>query len=156
MAGYKPFKFNPIKDLGLNIPKDRREEALAVAAEYIKEQMLERIGKGESPVANGKWIKGLSTGYKQQKGEFSSVKFANLEKEGTFLDSLEVLSDEKKITVEVGEDQEGKAEAFLTGDYGGNKTDKIRQFMPQSGKTFRRDIMAGIKEILSEFEDDEG
>lgn len=155
MAGYKPFKFNPIKDLGLSIPKDRHEEALAAAAEYIKEAMLERIGNGESPVAGGKWVRGLTPDYKKAKGEFSSVKFANLEKEGTFLDSLDVSADSKRITVSVGEDQEGKAEGFLLGLYGANaKKEYKREFMPTAGKTFKRDILAGIKDLLKEFEDD--
>lgn len=153
---FKPFTFNPLKDLGIEIPKAKREDALQAAAEYIKEQILEYVGSGASPVSGGKWTRSLTKGYAEKKSEESSVKYSNLELTGAFLDSLEVTAGSRNITVDVGKDQYGKAEAFVTGEFGSHsKKIRPRQFAPQKGETFKKSIMQGLKEILSEFEDGE-
>ena len=150
----KPFKFNPIEDLDLNIPKNKQKQALQAAASYLKEAMLDYIGEGSSPVSGGKWVRGLTKGYKDQKREFSSSIFANLEKEGDFLDSLKVSISGNDLVVNVGKDQVGKAEGFLTGLYGENaKKEYKREFMPQGDGKFNREIMGTIKSILEEYED---
>lgn len=155
MAGFKPYKVDLISELGLEIPKSRRREANEAAAEYLKEAMLEYIGEAKSPVAGGKWTRSLTPGYKAKKGELSSSDFANLELTGEMLDSLSVDANSKSITVDVAQDQYGKAEGHNTGLYGKSSRIRPRQFMPQGNETFKKSIMQGLKEILSEFEDGE-
>ena len=155
---FKPYKFNPIDDLGLDIPARNRKAAMEAAAEYLKEAMLDYIGDGKSPVANGKWTRSLTKAYLARKGEESSAGFANLELSGDFLDSLSVEADRNKIIIDVGDDQEGKAEAFLTGQYGSGdmRKDYRREFMPtkESGKKFKGDILSNLKKLLSEYEEE--
>ncbi len=153
---FKPYKFNPIDDLGLDIPARNRKAAMEAAAEYLKEAMLDYIGDGKSPVANGKWTRSLTKAYLARKGEESSAGFANLELSGDFLDSLSVEAEKNKIVIDVGEDQEGKAEGHITGLYGENaKKPRPRQFMPQKDGKFNRDILSNLKKLLSEYEEED-
>lgn len=156
MAKFKPYKFNPIKDFDLDIPRNKRQEALEAAAEFLKEALLENIGQAKSPVSNGKWIKGLSPEYKKRKSEESSELFANLELSGSLLDGLSVEVEKNQIIFDLPEEEYGKAEGHITGEYGKfSKKVKPRQFLPQGTEKFRRDILSDVKEILREFEDGE-
>lgn len=149
----KPYKFNPIKDLDLQIPKDKRREALQAAADLIKTEMLDYIGEGKSPVSGGKWIRGLTKEYAKKKSEESSADFANLELSGDLLDSLSVEATSSSITIDVGSDQKNKAEGHLSGLYGEHSRIRPRQFMPQGDETFKRSIISKLKDLLSDFED---
>jgi len=149
------YSFDPIEELDLDIPRNKRREALEAAAELIKTEMLDYIGAGKSPVTNGKWERKLTDNYKKKKGEESSAKFSNLELTGEFLDSLIVDASSREVTISVGEDQQGKAEAFLTGQYGSGEMagDYRREFMPQGNESFKRPILSKLKLLLSQFED---
>jgi len=155
---FEPYKFDPFEETGIEVPKNKRAEALEVVASFLKEQMLLYIGEGVSPLSQGKWKRGLTKDYKEIKGQESSATFANLELSGEFLSSLIVEPEKNKIIIDVAEDQEGKAEAFLTGQYGKGKMedDYRREFMPtdDNGKSFKRDILKNIKEILQEYEEE--
>jgi hypothetical protein len=156
MSKFKPYKFNPIDDLELNIPKANQREALEAAAEFLKEQMLDYIGEGKSPVDGGEWVRKLSPGYKAVKGEESSVNFANLELHGDFLDSLNVTVKGKSLVLDVGKDQYGKAEGHLTGQYGSGNMSKgptPREFMPQGKGEFKSKILADLKKLLEDYEE---
>lgn len=154
MAEFEPFIFDPIKELELDIPKDKRREALEIAASFLKEALLDYIGDGKSPVSGGKWIRKLEPEYKKKKIEESGVDFANLELSGDLLDSLSVDVEKNKIIIDVGEDEYGKAEGHLTGIYG-NKSDKVkpRQFMPQGKEKFKKSILKDLEALLREYED---
>jgi hypothetical protein len=149
----KPYRFNPIKELDLDIPKENRSDALEAAAEYIKELMLDYIGEGNSPVSGGKWVKGLTKQYLERKGQESSVDYANLELSGDLLDSLIVEANSRNIVIDVGDDQRDKAEGHLSGLYGKKSRIRPRQFMPQGDETFKRDIMNKLKDLLAEYEE---
>lgn len=156
MAAFKPYKFDPIKELELDIPKSKRREALEVAARFLKEAMLDYIGEAKSPVAGGKWVRKLEPEYKKKKIEESGVDFANLELSGDLLDSISVDVEKSKIVIDVGEDEYGKSEGHITGVYGDNsKKVKPRQFMPQGKETFKKPILEDLKALLREFEDGE-
>ena len=148
----KAYKFNPIKELELDIPRSNRKAALEDAATYIKEAMLDYIGEGKSPVEKGKWVRSLTKQYAKTKSEQSSANFANLELTGEMLDSLTVDVSGSNIIVDVGDDQRDKAEGHLTGIYGDSNKIRPRQFMPQKGESFKREIMSNIKKILEDYE----
>lgn len=151
---FKPYELDIFEELSIEVPKSKRKEALEVAAETLKNLMLDYIGEGKSPVSGGKWVRGLTPEYAKIKEEFSSADFSNLEKTGEFLDSLTVEPDGNALLIDVGEDQYGKAEGHITGIYGEHsKRERPRQFMPQGEQTFKRDIMRKLKEALAEFED---
>jgi len=149
----KPYKFNPIKDLDLSIPKDKQAEALRAASEFIKETMLDYIGEMKSPVSGGRWVKTLSTGYLKKKEEESGVSQANLELTGHLLDNLSVDVKGSNIVIDVDPEDRGKALGHLTGEYGKHSKEKPRQFMPQPGQEFKKQILSDLKQLLSEYED---
>jgi hypothetical protein len=150
--GFKKYSFNPIKELNLDIPKDKRQQALEEAAAFLKEQSLDYIAQGKSPVTGRKWA-GLSKEYKTKKSEESGVDFANLELHGDLLDSFSVEASGNKITLDVGDDQQGKAEGHITGIYGNSSKVKPRKFMPQPGEKFTGKIIEELKSLLKEYED---
>lgn len=157
MAKFKPFKFDPIAELGIEIPRNARREALDEVASYLHEELLNFIGDGKSPVAGGVWKKKLTTGYEKLKAEESGAGFANLELTGELLDSIRVEAKGAKIVIDLDRDQYDKAEGHITGQYGAGKMKKDyrRQFIPQGNEELKRGIMANVKRILKEFEDGE-
>lgn len=149
----KPYKFNPIKDLELDIPKDKQAEALRAASEFIKETMLDYIGEMKSPVSGGRWVKTLSTSYLKKKEEESGVSQANLELTGHLLDNLSVDVKGSNIVIDVDPEDRGKALGHLTGEYGKSSKEKPRKFMPQPGESFKKQILSDLKTLLEEFEE---
>lgn len=153
MAKFKPFQFDPIKDLDIEIPRNKKKEALEAVAKLLDTTILEYASEGRSPVKGGRWVKKLEKDYEAKKGKGS---FADLLDSGHLLENLSVEVSGSKIVIDVDEEDEGKAEGHLTGVYGDNsKKVKPRQFMPQKGQEFRSGIMADVKRILKEFEDGE-
>lgn len=153
MAKFKPYQIDILKELDLEIPKDRQKEALQAASEFLKETMLDYIGEGKSPVQGGRWVRSLSPEYKKKKMEESGVNFSNLELTGGFLDNLKVDVSGSKIVIDVDSDDYGRAEGFISGEYGANSEIKKRQFMPQPGESFKKQILSDLRTLLEEFED---
>lgn len=156
MAAFKPFRFNPLKELDVDIPRAKRKAALKEAAAFLREQMLEYIGEGKSPVTGRKWA-GLSDGYKKIKGESSSVSIPNMEFSGKLLDGLSVDVSGDSLVIDVAEDDYGKAEGNYLGTYGQPKpVTGQRKFMPQAPdktKPFTNAILSELKKVLADFED---
>lgn len=156
MAKFKPFKFNPIAELDLDIPKRRQKEALREAADFLRTAMLDHIADAKSPVKGGTWKRGLSKEYAEIKeGESSSV-FANLELTGQLLDNLTVEVKGESLVIDVDSADYGKAEGHITGQYGDGKMKggvKPRQFMPQRSEQFRPSILADLKKLLEDYEE---
>lgn len=153
--GAKPFDFDPFKLTGVKVAKANREQALEEAAEYVKEKILQNCGDGKTSVAGGRWVKSLTPKYAEQKKEYSTVGYANLELHGDMLDSLDVFpKNSRSIRIEVGSDQRDKAEGHLTGVYGNSSKVRPRQFMPQDGEELSPEIVRGIREILERYEEE--
>lgn len=156
MKGDPSTLVNILDQLGLDIPKEKQREALERAADFIKEQILSRTADGKTSVAGGHWKRTLSPEYKKRKAEESGVAYANLELHGDLLDALEVRPEGGRIRIEVGADQAAKAEGNLLGSYGRSPDpEKAREFMPHvRGQRLHKEIMDGLKDLLSEFEQD--
>lgn len=151
------FQFNPFRETGISVPKEKREEALSAVKDYVQEQVLSHVGAGKSPVAGGKWKKSLSKDYKAKKAGESSVGYANLELSGDLLDALEVVEvNSQKLSLQVEGPQAPKAEGNNLGSYGRSPDpSKAREFIPQPGQTFNRKITSGIRDILSRFSEED-
>lgn len=152
---FKPYTFDPIAELDIQVPRNARREAREAVASYLQHELLSMIGEGKSPVSGGAWRRKLTPEYEKEKAHESGVKFANLELSGDLLDSLSVEVKGSKVVIDVGKDQYGKAEGHITGQYGDGKmkADYRRQFVPQGNEEFKRNIQNNIKRILREFED---
>lgn len=152
---FKPYTFDPIAELDIEVPRNKRNAAREEVASYLKEALLEFIGDGRSPVSGGVWRKNLTPDYLKEKRKESGVRFANLELSGEMLDSLTVEVKRGKVVIDLAKDQYDKAEGHITGQYGaGNmKKDYRRQFVPQGEEGFKRQIESNIKRILREYEE---
>lgn len=154
----KAWKFNPIEELGIDIPRNQRREALEAAAEYIRTAMLDYIGEGKSPVQGFGKFPGYTKDYKATKGGSSSSSAVNLELSGDMLDALDARVSGSTINVNVygGGDLAGKAEGNNLGTYGQSSPipGKVRRFIPLEGEKLKKDILQGVKDILKEYETD--
>lgn len=153
------FQFDPFRRTGLKIKnKDRRDRARQEIADFIKEQILIKVGGGASPVKNGKWTRQLTASYLREKLEETGISFSNLELSGEMLDALESrLEGDRKVAVGISGDQAGKADGNNRGTYGrsGGTRSRRREFIPRSGQTFDDVIMAGIERIITNHMTDE-
>lgn len=156
MAYKVVYEFDPFELTNLDKPgKQDRAKALDKIAEYVRDEILQYVGEGRSPVAGGKWKQGLSKEYAKRKGEFSSSTIANMELTGDLLDALEARVVGNKIKVGwFGGDEAAKADGH--NNFSGESTLPARQSIPNvdENQTFRRDIVQGIKAIAKEFIED--
>jgi hypothetical protein len=154
----KAFKFKPIEELGIEIPRNARREALEAAAEYIRTAMLDYIGEGKSPVQGFGKFPGYTKNYKTLKGESSSASTVNLELSGEMLDALDARVSGSTISINVfgGGKIAGKAEGNNLGTYGQSDPipGKARRFIPLENEKLKKDILQGVKDILKEYETD--
>jgi hypothetical protein len=154
-------EFDPFKLTGVKPSKSRdsRDAALAEVADFVKESILNNCASGKTSIDGGLWKKKLTPEYKKEKLKESGVGFANLELHGDLLDSLDTKVAGKKIIIEITDSAElGKAEGNLIGSYGRDPNpDNAREFMPHKrGDRLTPEIMRGVKEILQQYEDDDG
>lgn len=149
------YEFNPFRDLGIAVDPEKKEEAQEAIQNYVKEQVLSHIGEGKSPIQGGHWKRQLSQEYLKIKAKQSGSKIANLELTGELLDALEVsaVNSEKLALSVVDSSQRDKAEGNQLGSYGRepNKANS-REFIPQDGQNFRKEIIQGMKDILRRYE----
>lgn len=155
--GYKViYEFDPFKETKVEQPDNRRDKnsALKEIAEYVRDELLQHYGDGESPVAGGKWKRRLSKDYAELKKEISGSNFANMELYGDMLDSLEYRIEGGKIKIGWFSGEEAaKAYGHQTG-YEGHPTIKngpVRQLLPEQGQKLKPDIREGMKQIAQEF-----
>lgn len=153
--GYKVvYEFDPFEMTGLDKPGKRdKVKALNEIADYVRDEILQYVGDGKSPVSGGEWKRGLSKEYKERKGELSSSTIANMELTGDMLDALEARVVGNKIKVGwFGGEEAAKADGH--NNFSGESSLPTRQSIPREGETFKRDIVQGIKAIAKEFIED--
>lgn len=150
------FEFDPFKMVRVNVPRNRRKEALAEVQDFVKETALSNIGEGVSPVSGGRWKRSLTKGYRKRKiSEFGSS-VSDLELSGDLLDEVDVVQKRgNKLSYQVEGVQAPKADGNNRGTYGKKRTNlkNAREFIPRRGKTLNKEIRSGIREILLEFKD---
>lgn len=126
--------------------KKAKEKAKKQVGDFVKESILENVGEGRSPVANGQWKKSLSPAYKKIKSKTSSVSYSNMELTGGMLDSLKYLPTSAGIEIGVyDKDEVPKAFRHNTGDDA-----PTRRFIPLDGEKFRLDINREVKQIVKD------
>lgn len=155
--GYRVvYKFDPFDEVGVDAPEKKRshKKALEEIAEYVRDEILQYVGEGKSPVSGGAWKRSLSPEYKKLKKEISGSDFANMELYGDMLDSLEYRI--KGDTIEIGwfsGEQAAKADGH--NNFSGESTLPTRQSIPKENQSFKRDIVSGMKAIAKEFIDED-
>lgn len=148
------FEFNPFAMAGFeesDIPANRREMALDVIQDFLKESILLDVAESRSPVT-GRGFKGLDKDYKAFKEDEGGTPVANLELTGELMDSLIVRASKKSgyLVVTVTDDQMGKADGH--NNHSGESKLPRRPFIPDfdKGETFRPSIRDGIREIIED------
>lgn len=147
----------------LNLPlsdvrSDARETAQEDIGTFIVESILDRVSRSQSPVSGLGNFKKLSKKYAAFKANESSSPIANMELNGDMLDSLTF--EKKRNGIEIGifdELEAQKADNHNKFSAASKRTNvPARKFIPnkKEGETFnKKDILAGIAEILSEYSD---
>ncbi len=147
------YKFDPEDLTGEDIPRGRVREAMQEIGEFVKEQVLSYVGDAKSPVSGGKWKRSLSKSYKEYKSEFSSSTIANMELTGSMLDALEVVSVGGELELRIQGEEAAKADGH--NNFSGSSNLPLREFIPKPSQTFKRDIIAGIRKIIQDYQDEE-
>lgn len=144
-----------VSEFDIEIPRKNKKAAMEEVSEYLAEELRSRYAAGNSPVSGGIWKRKLTKEYAAKKEGVTGVDIADLELTGEMLESLTVKPRGSKIKIDVAKDQYAKAEGHITGQYGKNKMKKDyrREFLPQGGDSFKRDILGNIKKILRDHEE---
>lgn len=147
------YEFNPFAVVGIDeseLTDGRKQMALEVIQDFLKESILLDVSRSRSPVTGGGW-EGLSRDYKAFKEDEGGTPVANLELTGALMDSLIVRqSGPSFLLVTVSDDQMGKADGH--NDHSGESKLPRRPFIPDpaKGETFSREIRGGIREIIED------
>lgn len=150
------YEFDPFDEVKLDKPESKRDKTKAMKeiAEYVRDELLQHYGDGESPVSKGKWKRKLSKEYEKFKEGISGSDIANMELYGDMLDSLEYKIEGNKIKIGWFDTSEApKAYGHQTG-FEGHPTIKkgpVRQLLPNDGQKLKPDIREGMKAIAKEF-----
>lgn len=148
------FEFDPIKDLKVELPRNKVKQAREDLAEFLLERVLVAIGQGKSPVT-GKAFPKLSKAYadKEQMGRTKSI----LELNGDMLAALEAKVVGSKVVLQVPKSsgEADKAEGNNLGTYGQGRpiAGKARKFIPLDDESFSKDIEAELKQFLENYGD---
>ena len=152
--GYKVvYEFDPWKETNTDAPggKDRRKDVLEEIAEYVRDEILQYVGEGNSPVSGRGRFSALSKDYRKFKKTVSSSSLPNMELYGDMLDDLEYKVVGNKIRIGwFGGEQAAKADGH--NNFSGESTLPVRRSIPNAkdGETFKKDILRGIKDIANE------
>lgn len=143
------FEFDPFDLVGLEAPAEGADEARKKMADFLLEKVLSYVGDGKSPVAGGEWKRTLSPEYKKVKSKVSSKLFANMELYGDMLDALEVADLGSDLSLRIVGPEADKADGH--NNHSGKSKLPLREFIPKDGGTFKRDIIAGMRDIALDF-----
>lgn len=147
------YEFDPFKLAKMKKPKGNVAAAKQEIKDFVLDSVLNAVGEASSPVSGRGKFKALSKNYKDYKSEFSSSTMANLELNGDMLDELEVVESKGNLKLRIKGSEAAKADGH--NNHSGKSSLPTRRFIPSKGETFKRDIIAGIKDIIRDYSDDE-
>jgi len=150
MAKRNSYTFNPFKIAGVS-PKDlsaaQRKRVMKEVKDFVIEEVLNRVGGGDSPVKGERAFAKLNKTYaKKQKG---GNRTPNLELKGDMLDSLTVKEKGDKLTLSVSKKENDKAEGH---NQLGRKSSPLpkRRFIPAQKQGFNKEITSEIASIVND------
>lgn len=139
-----------LSELLSEVPEDDREDAAYDAGEAALQKVHEYMGKVNSPVKGGIWTKTLkSKEYQAYKQKKVGNKKANLLLNGDLINSMSVDATDTSFTINVDEDNAGKAHNHNTAT-----TVPYRQFLPddtKSDSTFKKPVIDAIKKAIARY-----
>jgi len=136
-----------LDDLLKDVPEEDREDAALDAGEAALGAVKSYMEGQSSPVSSQGRYKALSKEYKKKKRKIAGNERANLKLFGDLDESLEVDADDNSFTISVkGRENTLKAYNHNVGD-----TLPKRQFLPDEGQKFKRNVVAKIKEQIAKY-----
>jgi hypothetical protein len=130
------------------IPLSNRAAVKKEIGDFIVTEMLLSISEGKSPVSGRSGFKKLNKQYaKDEKGGDINP---NLELEGDLLDALRA-ENRKGDEIEIGifkSSEQGKADGH--NNLSGKSKLPTRRFIPDEKESFKRNIMNGVKQIITD------
>jgi hypothetical protein len=131
------------------VPDDRVDEVLKEVGEYLLDSILDYVGSSSSPVSGGSFKKSLSPEYAKASGK----KTADLDLNGSMLDSLKFITDTDSGAITIGIfDSEETPKAY---NHNVGQTLPKRQFIPNEDQNFKREILRGVSRIVEEYIDEQ-
>ena len=136
-----------------DVPADRRADVKEEVGEYILSKIKKSLRNTSSPVSGEKWSP-LSKDYKKEKRGKGGGTAANLRLTGSMLKNLVYKPGTKgdlKIGVETSTDRSGRSnvkKALGHNHFERGATSPRRRFLPGAGQKFKKEIEAGIKDIV--------
>ena len=145
-----------LNDYGLgDVPLDEKGAAKQDVADYLKNEIIRTVHKGDSPVKGESKFQRLDTKYaKKEKG---GVRLANLQLEGDLLDSFKVTPSTGSL-LKVGHEggqvpkADGHNQASSKAKTWAAKNDfPKRRYIPATGQVFDDKITNEIRSIIKEY-----
>ena len=147
------FSYIDLNDYGLqSVPPDRRASTKADVGEFVVSRIKRSLRNSSSPVAGEGFKTSLSTAYRSFKTKVGAGSSANLQLFGDLLNSLEAVSGPGGQVGfgHTGAGRDGRPNARKCVGHCHFEGSKLprRRYLPARGQSFKKDIEAGIKEIV--------
>lgn len=148
------FEFDPFELAGVEPPKNRGDAAAArrEIAEMLEARIVEDVGDGKSPIEGGSWKRSLSKDYKKKKVAQGGNPYADMILDNDMMLAFAVKVRGERLEAGVyGSKQAAKADGH--NNHSGKSSLPLREFIPKPGQTFKRSIIADIREIARRYSD---
>lgn len=134
------------------IPKADQSSLKDQLGELLVEQILDSLASTKSPIQGGKYKATLSKDYAAKKKEETGSTDANLDLSGEMISSIDYKIKGNTIQIGVFGSDAGKADGH--NNFSGKSKLPTRQFLPQEGQSFRKDIQTLIDETIEGYKTD--
>lgn len=139
------------KDL-VGIPKSDQSTLKDQLGELLVEQILESLADVRSPVQGGKYKTKLSADYAKKKKAETGSSAANLDLTGEMINSIDYKIKGNTIQIGVFGSDAGKADGH--NNFSGMSKLPTRQFLPEAGQNFRKDIQTLLSDTIDGYRAD--
>lgn len=133
---------------GRSLKKATKTRIQEEVGSYLVEQTLTSMAEKKSPVQGAPNFKPLSKAYKKRKLSEVGSGDPNLEFDGTMKDELDFKPNEKGISFGVFGERAGAADGH--NNLSGKSDLPLRQFIPDVGQSFKKNIKIEVERIVAD------
>lgn len=135
------------------VPASAKEDLKDQLGELLVEQILDSLASTQTPIQGGKYKATLSKDYAAKKKAETGSSAANLDLSGELLNAIDYKIQGNTIKIGVfGSDNAGKADGH--NNFSGRSNLPTRQFLPEEGQQFKKDIRDLISETVDAYKAD--
>ena len=154
-TGSRIFSYIDLNDYGLQgVPAERRDSTKNDVGEFVVSRIKRSLRNSSSPVSGEGFKTSLSSAYRRYKAGVGAGSRANLRLFGDLLNSLShVPGPGGQVGIgHTGSGRDGRPNARKCVGHCHFESSKVprRRYLPDRGQSFKRDIEAGIKEIVEQ------